>query len=133
VLAHLTLLLVSVSRIAVNLDDLRVRNEPLLASVFEFIEGRYDEPISLADVASSVGLTPGHLTTVVRRKTGRTVQQWITERRMTEARKLLRETDLTVEAIATHAGFRHPSFFIKQFKRAHSLTPAAWRRTARAP
>jgi AraC-like DNA-binding protein len=134
VLAHLTLLLVRVSRVSVDLGaDLRLRNEPLLAAVFEFIEEHYVEPISLSDIAAAVGLTPGHLTTVVRRKTGRPVQQWITERRMAEARKLLRETDLTVEAIAIRTGHRQPSFFIKQFRRDHSDTPAAWRRRVRAP
>jgi AraC family transcriptional activator of pobA len=132
VLAHLTLLLVSLSRISVDLGaDLRLRNEPLLAGVFEFIEEHYHEPISLSDIATSVGLTPGHLTTVVRRKTGRTAQQWITQRRMSEARTLLRETDLTVEAIATRTGYRQPSFFIKQFRRDHTVTPATWRRQAR--
>jgi AraC-like DNA-binding protein len=133
VLAHLTLLLVGVSRVSVDLGaDLRLRNEPLLAAVFEFVEEHYREPISLSDVAAAVGLTPGHLTTVVRRKTGRPAQQWITERRMAEARRLLRETDLTVEEIATRTGHRQPSFFIKQFKRAHGETPAAWRRQARS-
>jgi AraC-like DNA-binding protein len=60
------------------------------------------------------------------------VQRWITERRMAEARRLLRETDLPVEAIATRAGYRHPSFFIKHFRRDHAVTPASWRRRARA-
>lgn len=133
-LAHLTLLLVSVARISVDLGDhLRLRSEPLLAAVFEFIEAHYHEPISLSDIAAAVGLTAGHLTTVVRRKTGRPAQRWITERRMAEARRLLRETDLTVEAIATRTGYRQPSFFIKQFRRDHTLTPAAWRRSTRNP
>jgi AraC-like DNA-binding protein/quercetin dioxygenase-like cupin family protein len=127
-LAHLTLLLVSAARISVDIgQDLRQHREPLLAAVFEFIEAHYPEPISLAAVAAEVGLTPGHLTTVVRRKTGRSVQRWITERRMAEARRLLRETDLTVEAVATRTGYRQPSFFIKQFRRDHAVTPAAWR------
>ena len=52
---------------------------------------------------------------------------------MAEARKLLRETDHTVEAIAARTGYRQPSFFIKQFKRHHAHTPAAWRRQARTP
>jgi AraC-like DNA-binding protein/quercetin dioxygenase-like cupin family protein len=134
VLAHLTLLLVSIARVSVDLGhDLRLRNEPLLAAVFEYIEEHYREPVSLADLAASVGLTPGHLTTVVRRKTGRTAQQWLTERRMAEARKLLRETDDTVEAIASRTGYRQTSFFIKQFKHRHADTPAAWRRQARTP
>lgn len=131
-LAHLTLLLVRVARIAVDVgQDLRVRREPLLASVFEFIEDHYHEPISLATIATAVGLTPGHLTTVVRRKTGRSVQRWITERRMAESRRLLRETDLTVEAVAACVGYRHPSYFIKHFRRGHAVTPGAWRRRSR--
>ena len=128
-LAHLTLLLVSAARISVDVgQDLRQHREPLLAAVFEFIEAHYAGPISLAAVAAEVGLTPGHLTTVVRRKTGRSVQRWITERRMAEARRLLRETDLTVEAVAARTGYRQASFFIKQFRRDHTVTPAAWRR-----
>jgi AraC family transcriptional regulator, transcriptional activator of pobA len=132
-LAHLTLLLVSAARISVDVgQDLRQHREPLLAAVFELIEARYAEPVSLASIAAEVGLTPGHLTTVVRRKTGRSVQRWITERRMAEARRLLRESDLTVETVAARTGYRQASYFIKQFRRDHSVTPAAWRQQAQA-
>jgi AraC-like DNA-binding protein len=128
VLAYLTLLLIAVSRIAEDTGEgLRVRSEPLLAEVFEFIDGHYSEPISLSDVAAAVALTPGHLTTAVRRKTGRTVQRWIAERRMAEARRLLRETALTVDAVADQTGYRQTSFFIRQFRREHGETPGAWR------
>jgi AraC-like DNA-binding protein len=99
--------------------------------VFEFIEQHYQRPISLDDVAAAIGLTPGYLTTLVRRKTGRTVQRWITERRMAEARKLLQGTDLPVEDVAARVGYRHPSYFIKHFGRDHTVTPAAWRRRTR--
>jgi transcriptional regulator GlxA family with amidase domain len=51
---------------------------------------------------------------------------------MAEARKLLRETNLPVEAIAIRAGYRQPSYFIKHFRRDHTVTPAAWRRSARS-
>lgn len=133
VLAQLTLLLVSLSRLAADVvGDLRLKDEPLLAEVFDFIEGHYDEPISLKDVARSVSLSPGHLTTVVGRKTGRTVQQWVTERRMTDARRLLIETDLTVDAIGAKVGYRDLSYFIKSFRRSHALTPLEWRRAGRA-
>jgi hypothetical protein len=54
-----------------GLGHARVRSEPVPASVFEFIEEHHHAPISTADV----GLTPGHLTTVVRRRTGRSVQR----------------------------------------------------------
>ena len=131
-LAHLTLLLVDLSRLAADVvGDLRLKDEPLLAAVFGVIEARYREPISLKDVARAVSLTPGHLTTVVRRKTGRTVLEWIAERRLAEARRLLVETDLAVEEVGRRVGYGDPGYFVRAFRRAHAATPLAWRRAGR--
>ena len=131
-LAHLTLVLVAVARLSTEVaDQLRSADEPLLAAVFEVIERRYHEPISLADVAAAVALTTGHLTTVVRRKTGRTVQQWLAQRRMQQARLLLAGTDLTVAAISHRVGYPDVSYFIKRFCAEHQVTPARWRHAAR--
>jgi AraC family transcriptional regulator, transcriptional activator of pobA len=132
VLAHLTLLLVELSRLAADIAvDLRLKDEPLLAEVFGFIEEHYKEPISLRDVARAVSLSRGHLTTVVRRKTGRTVVEWIAERRMAEARKLLVGTDLSVDEVGRSVGYRHPGYFVRSFRRAHGTTPLGWRRAGR--
>lgn len=127
-LAHLTLLLVAVARLSTSLaDQLRASDEPLLAAVFDIIEQRYHEPISLADVAAELALTAGHLTTVVRRRTGRTVQQWIVQRRMQQARTLLAETGSTVAAISRRVGYPDVSYFIKCFRAEHAVTPIQWR------
>ncbi|MGZ4585528.1 MAG: helix-turn-helix domain-containing protein, partial [Mycobacterium sp.] len=84
-LAHLTLLLIDLARLAGPVvAELRRSGEPLLAEVFEVIDRRHAEQLSLRDVAGELGMTPGHLTTVVRRRTGRTVGEWITDRRMAE-------------------------------------------------
>ncbi len=131
-LAHLTLLLVEVSRLAADVvGDLRLKDEPLLAEVFGFIEERYGEPISLKDVARAVGLSAGHLTTVVGRKTGRTVLEWITERRMAEARRLLVGTDLPTEEVGRRVGYGDSGYFVRTFRRTHGATPLGWRRAGR--
>jgi AraC-like DNA-binding protein len=106
---------------------MRVRNEPLLAEVFAYVEKHYAEPISLANVAEAVSLSSGYLTTVVRRRTGRTVVEWIAERRMAEARRLLVETDESIEWIGAGVGYDDPTYFARRFRRAHGVTPAAWR------
>lgn len=122
--AHLTLLLVRLGRLGV---DGREQVDPLVARVFAAIEERFAEPISLRDVAAAVGLTPGHVTTAVGRATGRTVQQWITERRMREARRLLVDTASTVEEVARRVGYRDPGYFRRRFRAVHGMSPAAWR------
>jgi AraC-like DNA-binding protein len=127
-LAHLTLLLIDVARLADDVvGDLRRSGEPLLAEVFTVIDRRLSEPLSLRDVAGELGMTPGHLTTVVRRRTGRTVQEWITERRMAEARGLLSDTALSVAEIARRVGISDPGYFSRQFRRTHGISPRDWR------
>lgn len=127
--AHLTLLLVGVSRLAADVvGDLRENAEPLLAEVFDVIERRYAEPLSLREVAAAVSISPGHLTSTVRRRTGRTVQEWITERRMVQARRLLAVTDLPVGDIGRQVGITDAGYFARTFGKLHGMSPTRWRR-----
>jgi AraC-like DNA-binding protein len=107
--------------------DLRRSGEPLIADVFAVIERRIGEPLSLSDVARELGLTPGHLTTVVRRRTGRTVGEWIIERRMSEARALLGGTDLPIADVAARVGISDPGYFARLFRGVHGVSPRSWR------
>ena len=130
--ALLTLLLVDVVRLVDRVDggvvtDLRLNQEPLLGEVFAVIERRFAEPLSLRDVASAVGMSAGHLTTRVRERTGRTVLEWITERRMLEARRLLATTGDPVATIASAVGIADPGYFARVFRREHGVSPASWR------
>ncbi|PWK87044.1 AraC family transcriptional regulator [Lentzea atacamensis] len=126
--AHLVLLLVGVSRLAADVvGDLRENAEPLLAEVFDVIEQRYREPLSLREVAAAVRISPGHLTSTVRRRTGRTVQGWITERRMVQARRLLATTELPISDIARQAGFPDAGYFARTFGKLHGMSPSGWR------
>ncbi len=130
--AYLTLALVDIARLAQDVvGQLRVQDQPVLAGVFGFIEDHYAEPISLKDVARAANLSSGYLTTLVRRQTGRTVLEWIAERRMAEARRLLVETDESVERIGARVGYDDPAYFARRFRSAHKVTPAFWRNANR--
>jgi AraC family transcriptional activator of pobA len=127
-LAHLTLLLIELARLASDVvGDLRLSGEPVLADVFAVIERGHAESLSLRDVAREVGMTPGHLTTIVRRRTGRTVQEWIIERRMAESRRLLADTELPIQEVARRVGIGDPGYFSRLFRRTHGSSPRAWR------
>ncbi len=127
-LAHLTLLLIDLARLATDVvSDLRHSGEPVLADVFAVIERRHADSLSLRDVAREVGMTPGHLTTIVRRRTGRTVGDWIIDRRMTESRRLLADTDLPIQEVARRVGIADAGYFSRLFRRTHGTTPRSWR------
>ncbi len=101
--------------------------EPKLASVFRFIEAHYRQPISLGDVAQAAGYSPAYLTNLVQSHTGRTVKQWIIERRMAEAKTLLATTDQSVRGIAESSGYSDAAYFARQFRQLHGVSPQVWR------
>ncbi|MCA1991846.1 MAG: PAS domain S-box protein, partial [Coleofasciculus sp. S288] len=81
-------------------EGLPTLSRPSLTKVFRFIETNYQNPIGLKEVAQAVGYSAAYLTNLVQQETGRTVNQWIAEYRMTEARLLLLKTNQSVTQIA---------------------------------
>ncbi|WP_343908999.1 AraC family transcriptional regulator [Nocardioides aquiterrae] len=127
--ALLTRLLVASARLAPAVPG---APDPVVQRVFEQIEATFREPVSAADVAAALGYTPGHLTTLIRKRTGRPLLEWITERRMTEVRRLLRETDLPLAVVASRTGLRDASYLVRRFRARYGATPQAWRRSQRS-
>lgn len=104
-------------------------NNPLIVRVLNFIELNFNRPISLKDVAAELKYSPSYLTNLVKCKTGKTVNRWITERRLAEARYLLLKTNQSVEQIAYAVGYLDVSYFFRQFRRHHTKTPQTWRKS----
>jgi AraC-like DNA-binding protein len=124
----LTRILVGAARLAPSAPN---APDPLVERVFDQIEATFREPISAGDVARSLGYTPGHLTTLVRERTGRPLLEWITERRMTEVRRMLRETDLPLAVVASRTGLRDATYLVRRFRDRYGVTPERWRRSQR--
>lgn len=101
---------------------------PKLAAVFQFIERHYREAINLSDVAQAVGYSPAYLTNLVQEQTGRSIKRWIIERRMAQARNLLKTTTDSICRVAERSGYPDASYFTRQFRKLHGASPQAWRR-----
>lgn len=130
--AILELLLVDLARLLVPGARAAASGSPLLNEVFNVIDRRFAEPgVSLSDVARAVGRSPSHVTALVRRETGMTVLEWLTERRMAEARRRLRDTDEDVAIVAERVGYLDPAYFARLFRREHGVSARAFRRAQR--
>lgn len=102
-------------------------NCPKLTPVFQFIDAHYRQSIQIDDVARAAGYSPAYLTNLSQSHTGKTVKKWITERRMAQARQMLRSTAQSVKQISEETGYSDAGYFIRQFRKLHGTTPKAWR------
>jgi AraC-like DNA-binding protein len=103
----------------------------LAARAVAFIASRALGPLALEDVAQALGRNRSHVAEVVRRATGQTVGQLVTELRLDEARRRPDETDELVEVIGERVGYQDATHFARMFKRRHGASPRAWRRRVR--
>jgi len=97
--------------------------------VGQYIEEHFAEGISVADVAEALHYSPSHLTSVIRRLTGRPVGAWIIARRMAAARERLLTSDESVATIGESVGFRDTAYFTRRFARAYGMAPGRWRKS----
>jgi len=118
-------------------QSLRVKQERLrntrqkpawLNQAKELIEERYYTDLSLARIASIVGVHPAHLARKFRRQYGLTVGECIRKLRIQQAIHELTFSDKPVMQIALDAGFYDQSHFSHNFKKHTGQTPAELRR-----
>ncbi len=128
VAATLDLLLISAARLSPQQANSRA--DPLVTRAFEIVDERFRQSLTLRDIAEVLHVTSGHLTEVVRRRTGRPLGEWILQRRMTQARFLLGETETLVADVAAQCGFTTVGHFGRQFRRLHGMSPSTWRSSA---
>lgn len=107
------------------------RSNTQVSTALDYITQHYDHPLSLADVATAVGLSTFRLAHLVKAHTGKTVLQLILHARIQTARQLLENTEKPCTAIAHEVGFHDQSYFIRHFKRVTGETPARYRRMRR--
>ena len=116
--------------LATTPERLSVAPQPsqrLAARVRDYLEQNALGPLTLEQVAAAVGASIGHVQRSFRAAYGLTVIEFVQLLRVRRAQALLRETDLSVEAIAAAVGFASASYFTRLFTRLVGSSPARFR------
>lgn len=105
-------------------------SSPRATLIFErfmkLLATKHREHRSVKYYAESMCLSPSHLSTVVKRCSGKTVSQWIDDYVIIDAKSLLRFSDMSVQEIAYRLNFPTQSAFGKFFKDKTSMAPSVF-------
>ncbi|MBO0869877.1 MAG: helix-turn-helix domain-containing protein [Micromonosporaceae bacterium] len=102
--------------------------EPLLAWLVQHL----DKAVTVESLAARAHMAPRTFARRFRAETGATPHDWLTAQRVLLARRLLEETDLTVDAVAARAGFGDAAVLRHHFARRLGASPHAYRNTFRS-
>lgn len=103
-----------------------------LSSVFEYLEKNYNEEISLIKIAEIANLTPTSFCRMFKLRTKKSFVEYLNEIRVSNACKLLIETDLGIAEVAYKCGCKTASNFNQLFKKLTGTTPKEYRKKAEA-
>ena len=99
-----------------------------IARVLTYLSENSGGPVSQADAARLVRLSPAAFSRFFRRSVGKTFQAYVTDLRLSEACRQLLESRRTISEIAFHAGFGNLSNFNRSFRIARGMPPGEFRR-----
>lgn len=97
-----------------------------------FLELLYSSEVKYRTVesyASDLCMSPKYLTSICKKNSGKTANEWIREQVLEDIRYYLKQTDLSIKQICNRLGFPNPSFFGKYVKDHFGMTPVQFRGT----
>lgn len=102
---------------------------PHIKEALIYIHEHLTLPLSLEEIAEHINISPNYLCHLFKLHTNRTIKDYINLRRIVLAKKLLRETHLTLEEVSIRCGYNNYSYFCRQFKQHTNTSPYSFRKT----
>ncbi|WP_437317135.1 GlxA family transcriptional regulator [Sorangium sp. So ce385] len=99
-----------------------------LSRVLEWLEAHLHDELSLGDIARRAAMSVRSLSRHFKEQTGTTPLQWLLKARVRRAQALLETTPLSIERVASGAGFGSVAAFRQHFHRVAGTSPQAYRR-----
>ena len=115
-----------------RLSDPREALSPLLREVLQYIEAHYAESLTNKQIAEYFHYHPYYLNKCFVAAMGMPLHRYLIDRRMHAAKRLLIQSDHSIEKIAEEVGFLSHAHFTKMFRETTGLTPHTYRAGKRA-
>ncbi|MBQ8830423.1 MAG: helix-turn-helix domain-containing protein [Oscillospiraceae bacterium] len=100
---------------------------PFVRKTVAYIESDLSGDLSLHALAALQNINASYLSTLFHKETGKTITEFVNEKRMELASRLLRTTQLQIQTVAQHCGMSDVNYFSKIFKKFHGVTPKQYR------
>ncbi|MDD3796880.1 MAG: response regulator [Lachnospiraceae bacterium] len=87
-----------------------------------------NEGLTIGEVAKNSYISSSYLSMLLKKDTGKTFIEYLTDIRMEHARKLLQETSMKNYEVAQACGFANATYFSTVFKSMHGISPSQYRK-----
>lgn len=98
-----------------------------LKKVLEFVRQNYERRITVDEIAAVAGMNAQYFCRYFKKHTGKTVTEYLNEVRITQAARLLTQTEDKILNVAIQCGYENVGYFISRFRRCKGMAPSEYR------
>ena len=106
---------------------------PLVRKIVEYVHSNLGERITLSDIGNHTFFSPIYCDSIFKEEMGRSIVDYIIEKRVEEAKKLILHDTMSLKRIAELVGFSDYNYFSRTFKKRSGYTPLEYKKRFTAP
>jgi signal transduction histidine kinase/AraC-like DNA-binding protein len=99
----------------------------LVKRAIGYVQQHYTRDLARQEIADAIGVSKNYITQIFHQELGISLWDYLNRYRVKRAKELLRDSDVSITAIATQVGFDDPSYFGRVFRRHVGCSPQAYR------
>ncbi|MDQ8739052.1 response regulator [Paenibacillus sp. LHD-38] len=107
--------------------NMAISNEQV-GKIITHIDSSFTEDILLSQLAMQFNISMGYLSQLIKKETGKTYSEYVMDKRMGLAKKLLSDSTLSVHEVVERIGYKDYFHFNKLFKKRFGITPSKYRK-----
>ncbi|KHK89156.1 helix-turn-helix domain-containing protein [Novosphingobium malaysiense] len=104
-----------------------VARDPLVESARLWLEQRFTGPVSIAGLAQELSVSQAMLTRRFKAELGRTPSEYVSDLRFTTAKRMLAQSNRSIESIAAAVGYNDARNFREAFRQRAGVSASTWR------
>lgn len=108
-------------------EKVKVDDTSHITKILDYIHKNYKQDIAINTLADYVGLSYSHVRKIFNDATGENIVNYINNMRIEEAKRLLRQTNMSINDIALSLGYNNKQSFNRFFKKYVSINPGEYR------
>lgn len=108
-------------------------DEYITDQVIQYLADHIRTQVTIEEICKKLNYTRSYLFRQFKSVTGQSIMTYFISLKIKEAKRLLRETEMTVTQISNHLAFDNPNYFSKTFKRVSGYTPLQYKKLRRIP
>lgn len=121
-------LILSVNALRALQEQRKEKECSTIFRVVQYVNHEFREKLQLQELAQKFHMNANYLGQAFKQQTGKSFREYLNDKRMEEAKRLLRQSCSSIAEVAVHSGYPNADYFVSQFKRMTGMAPSAYRK-----